>query len=62
MPIMSPLCACLLLTAQFVNAVSSSNEVKFVSAEFRGEEYRRLIEPMTQFVADAVTCPSTQVL
>lgn len=62
---MAPLCAYLVLTAQLVTAISSSNngiaEVKFVKAEFQGEEYRRLIEPMPQFVADAVTCPSTQV-
>jgi hypothetical protein len=36
--------------------------VEYVSAENQGEEYRRLIEPMPQFVAEAVTCPSTQVL
>ena len=35
--------------------------VEYVTAENQGEEYRRLIEPMPQFVADAVTCPSTQV-
>jgi hypothetical protein len=36
--------------------------VEYVAAETQGEEYRRLIEPMPQFVAEAVTCPSTQVL
>jgi hypothetical protein len=35
--------------------------VEFVTAEFKGEGYRRLLEPMTQFVPEAVTCASSQV-
>lgn len=65
MPNISLLYACIVLSVQLVNAMSSSSigmgDVKFITAEFQGEEYRRLIEPMPQFVAAAVTCPTTQV-
>ena len=36
-------------------------EVKFSIAESQGEEFRRLIEPMPQYIADASTCASSQV-
>ena len=36
-------------------------QVKFVTAEIQGEEVRRLLEPMLQFVPAPVTCPSSQV-
>ena len=35
--------------------------VEFVTAEIQGEEVRRLLEPMLQFVPAPVTCPSSQV-
>ena len=40
----------------------ASHRVLYVDAEVKGEEYRRLNEPMPQFVAEATTCPTTQVI
>jgi hypothetical protein len=37
------------------------SEVDFVTAEFSGESYRRLIEPMTEFIPMETTCASSQV-
>ena len=39
----------------------NATPVEFITADFQGEEYRRLIEPMPQFVAEAVTCATSQV-
>ena len=35
--------------------------VEYVTSEFGGEDYRRLIEPMAEFIPEEVTCPSSQV-
>jgi hypothetical protein len=37
-------------------------EVEYVTAEFRGEDYRRLIEPMAEFIPEEATCATSQVL
>ena len=36
-------------------------EVRFGVAESQGDEYRRLIEPMPQYIAEASICASSQV-
>jgi hypothetical protein len=37
-------------------------EVEYVAAEFSGDDYRRLIEPMAEFVPEETTCATSQVL
>jgi acid phosphatase type 7 len=39
----------------------SAQRVDFKVADFQGDEYRRLIEPMPQFTIEAATCASSQV-
>ena len=49
-----------LSTASSIVDVETAS-VKFVVADFQGEEYRRLIEPMPQYEPTVVSCPSSQV-
>ena len=46
-----------------VAALTSTGDVdiRYINHEVRGEDYRRLLEPMNQFIPTATICASSQV-
>jgi hypothetical protein len=53
--------SCVVVAVQLFCAFGIT-EVEYVTAEFRGEDYRRLIEPMAEFIPEEATCATSQVL